>query len=191
MNMEQIVISSVHHKTHIAELWHGKNGNAEDFTGSEIPNGYIEVIRSVVQKLSEEGLHPAGEPINIAVPTSLWVSAALQAKHKGVPIAHIICPFSSMPWKDAALVCVGVSEQQAQTYMKNICRDADYILHPRTAATYYALQSHRAALAEATPTVILATESPMHAQEQICRVLELDGDLAERIAQSRKRFLEY
>lgn len=191
MNTENIIIASLHHKTHVAELWHGASGSAEDLTGSEIPGGYIEVIRCVVERLYQEKLHPAGEPVNIAAPTSLWVSAALQAKKSGVAIHKIICPFSSMPWKDPALVCIGVGPEQARTYMRNIYRDADYILHPRTAAVYYAVQAHRAALGEATPTVILATESPLHAAKEICEVLCLQEDLRQVITNSRKRFLEY
>lgn len=191
MKNETIVISSLHHKTHIAELWHGSTGSAEDLTGSEIPGGYIAVVRQVVEQLTQEGLHPAGAPVNLVAPTSLWVSAALQAKKSGVPIENIISPFSSMPWKDLSLVCIGVGQEQAQTYMRNIYRDADYILHPRTAAAYYALQAHRAALGEATPSVILATESPLHAAQEICSVLHLTDDLEQVIACSRKRFLEY
>lgn len=191
MRSEDIIIASLHHKTHVAELWHGASGSAEDFTGSEIPGGYIHVIRCVVERLCQDGLHPAEEPVNIAAPTSLWVSAALQAKKSGVPIHNIICPFSSMPWKDPSLVCIGVGQEQTRTYMRNIYRDADYILHPRAAATYYALQAHRAALGEATPSVILATESPLHAAKEICEVLSLQEDLQQVIANSRKRFLEY
>lgn len=191
MNQESIVIASLHHKTHIAELWHGPTGSAVDLAGTEIPGGYIAVVRQVVEQLVAEGLHPAEAPVNLAVSTSLWASAALQAKKSGVPIRYVICPFASMPWKEPSLVCIGVENAQAQTYMRNIRRDADYILHPRTAAAYYALQAHRAALGEATPSVILATESPMHAAAQICAVLGIEGDLEQEIVCSRKRFLEY
>lgn len=191
MNEEKIVISSLHHKTHVAELWHGKTGSAEDLTGTEIPNGYIAVIDAVYALLVQQGLQPAGEPINIAAPTSVWVSAALQARRAGTPIRYVVCPFATMPWQDACLQCVDVSRQRAENYMRNIRRDADYILHPQTAAAYCALQTHRAALGEATPSVILATSSPLLEAQEVCRVLELDGDLNEAILRSRKRFLEY
>lgn len=191
MNENGIVISSLHHKTHIAELWHGRSGNAEDFTGSEIPDGYIALIRAVYAELVWEELHPAGELLNFAVPTSLWVSACLQAREAGVPVNYIICPFASMPWKDAHLICVGVTQAQAENYMRKIRRDADYILHPRAAAAYCALQTHRVMLGEATPAVLLATESPMQAQAQIREVLGLTGELSAEISASRKRFEVY
>lgn len=191
MTEEKIVISSLHHKTHVAELWHGKTGRAEDLVGTEIPDGYLAVIGAVYRRLTAEGLHPDGAPVNVAASSSLWVSAALQAKAQGVPIRYIICPFASMPWNDAYLVCVDVSRERAENYMRNIRRDADYILHPRTAAAYCALQSHRAALGEATPSVILATESPLLAEAEVCSVLGISGDLEQEILRSRKRFLEY
>ncbi len=186
----EITIVSLHHKTHVAELW-GKTGSAEDLTGSEIPGGYLAVIDRVLEGLASEGLHPAGQSINVAAPTSLWVSAAIQARKNGAPIHYIICPLRSLPWREERLVCVPVSPEQTERFMRNVYRDADYILHPAAAAAYYALQCHRAALGEATPTVILATESPLRAAERISRILGIREDLEQVIAGSRKRFLEY
>lgn len=189
--MNGMEIVSLHHKTHVAELWHGPSGSAEDFAGADILNGYRSALAKVLEELAAQGLHPEAEPINVAVSSSVWVSAALRAKREGLPIRYVIAPFASLPWQEEQLVCVGVTPQQAEQYIRNIYRDAEYVLHPRTAAAYCALQTHRVTLGEATPSVILATESPFHARAQIVSALQLTDSLEETVAHSRKRFLEY
>lgn len=189
--MSEPVVVSLHHKTHVAELWHGKSGCAEDFVGNEIPGGYVQCLGRLLELLWAQGLHPAGEPVNLAVSTSIWARAGLLAKEQGLPIRYVIAPFGSLPWKHPELVTVGVTDRQADNYIRNIYRDAEYVLHPRTAAAYCALQTHRVTLGEATPALILATESPFHAQQHILAQLGKQGPLSSVIEGSRQRFLEY
>lgn len=189
--MSEPVLVSLHHKTHVAELWHGRTGCAEDFVGSEIPGGYVELLQKLYAMLCEQHLHTMGQPLNLAVSSSVWARAALLAKQGGLPLQFIITPFASLPWKNAALDNIAVSTEQAERYIRNIYREAEYVLHPRTAAAYYALQTHRARLAESTPSLILATQSPIHAEKDILAQLGLDAPLQDVIDRSRKRFQEY
>lgn len=189
--MSQLEFVSLHHKTHVAELWHGPSGSGEDWAGGDLVSGYTAAVRAVYDGLVEAGLHPSGEPINMAASSSVWVSAILRAKAEGLPVRYVIAPFASLPWKEKELVCVGVTGQQAEGYVRNLYRDAEYVVHPRTAAAYCALQTHRVRLGEATPSVVLATESPYLAKEQLVRLLGLEKPLETVITQSRKRFLEY
>lgn len=154
----------------VAELWHGKTGTAEDYTGSEIPGGYIRVIQEVYQEAVSLGLCAKDSSVDFAVHTSLWVSACLQAKQAGLPIRFIVCPFASMPWRDEAILPIPVSKEDGDAMLRTMFQEQGYLLYPRTAAAAAALKSsfqkHQAA-----PSILLATEHPQHSRKEIDEII--------------------
>lgn len=153
MNFE---IRTLKNGVHVAELFGGKTGSAEDYTGSEIPEGYIRVIRAIYEKLSGGGIINDGEEFDVAAPTSLWVSACLQAKQASVPVGKIICPFASMPWSDDALLLCPVTAEEAAEYNTKLLATENYTLFPRGAAACLAAEK----LSNTRPVVLLATLAP-------------------------------
>lgn len=157
MNFE---IKALENGIYIAELFHGKTGTAEDYTGSDIPGGYIRVIEAVYARLVSDGHISDGTMTDIAAPTSLWVSATLQAKQAGVPIMNVICPFASMPWKDDALVTIGIVADAANDYCEKIKQTENYSLYPRVGAAGLALDVFRREHGSTAPALVLATQAP-------------------------------
>lgn len=144
----------------IAELFHGKTGTAEDYIGSDIPGGYLRVVEAVYESLVSAGVIASGEAADFAAPTSLWISACLQSKAAGTPIGRVICPFSSMPWKDDALYLFGVTADEASEMNQALLQTDNYSLALRTAAAALAAKQYREETGSTRPLVVLATQSP-------------------------------
>lgn len=80
-----IEIVSLHHKTHVAELWH-----------ETLPDSLQEraaALQEIYRLVVEQGLHTAGAPLNFCMPTGdlSWPAAALKAKAEGLPLHLAIC----------------------------------------------------------------------------------------------------
>ncbi|MCQ2418448.1 MAG: hypothetical protein MJ085_01565 [Clostridia bacterium] len=144
----------------VAELFHGKTGTAEDYTGSDIPGGYLRVIDAVYESLVRAGVIASGEAADFAAPTSLWISACLQAKIAGTPIGRVICPFSTLPWNDEALYLFGVTADEASEWNQALLQAKSDPLAPRAAAAALAAKHFREETESTRPLVVLATQSP-------------------------------
>ena len=157
MNFE---IKTLSNGISVAELFHGKTGTAEDYTGSEIPGGYLRVIEGVYSCLVNAGTVKENEPVDFAVATSLWISACLQAKRAGCPIGRVICPFASMPWDDEALYLCRVTANEAEEFKAVLLTMENYSMFCRTAAACKALTHFREETGMNRPAVVLATQAP-------------------------------
>ena len=80
--VEKIKVQSLHHKTHVAELWHGQAGAWEQMSPSEL----AEIFPAVKREVARLELHAAEMPLNFA-----WPAAALLAWKGGMPLHLAIC----------------------------------------------------------------------------------------------------
>ena len=128
--LDQIVITSLHHKTHVAELWHGKQA---DTAWTEIPRQeLVQALVKVRQLAAQQELHKEEQPLNFVMPAAglLWPAAALEAKQKGVALNLAICVGApDDPW--AQFLRTGVLPQP-QTQRQ--CSDAALVLEAIGAA---------------------------------------------------------
>lgn len=86
---DKIVITSLHHKTHVAELWHGKDGCYSALTLEE----RAEILLQVKQLAADMGLHKLEDSLNFAMTGHdlLWPAAALLAWKQGLKLHLAIC----------------------------------------------------------------------------------------------------
>ena len=64
--VEKIKVQSLHHKTHVAELWHGQAGAWEQMSPSEL----AEIFPAVKREVAQLELHAAEIPLNFAMPAA-------------------------------------------------------------------------------------------------------------------------
>lgn len=164
----------LHSKTCVAELWN------EDVSDRQ----------ALIAALCAESF--GGAPVNLAVPDrDGWVQAAELARSRGVPIHVVVtnAPAGTFPRPDTDSFFV--NEERQANFVRNILRDAEYLLAPETAGVYCALQSHRIARFDSTPSLILAPEDPMAHARELCTILDQPPDALLMLSQGRKRFLEF
>ena len=87
--LEKIKVQSLHHKTHVAELWHGQTDTWEQMSLSEL----AEIFLAVKREVARLELHAAEMPLNFAMPAVelVWPAAALLAWKGGMPLHLAIC----------------------------------------------------------------------------------------------------
>ena len=88
-NKENILIQSLHHKTHVAELWHGKGDCYSELSLEE----RADILLRVKELVAEMDLHNLDASLNFAMTGHdlLWPAAALLAWKKGMKLHLAIC----------------------------------------------------------------------------------------------------
>lgn len=88
-NKDNIVITSLHHKTHVAELWHGKDGCYADLSLQE----RAEILLKIKQLAADMDLHKLEDSLNFAMTGHdlVWPAAALLAWKQGLKLHLAIC----------------------------------------------------------------------------------------------------
>ena len=99
--LEKIKVQSLHHKTHVAELWHGQTDAWEQMSLSEL----AEIFLAVKREVARLELHAAEMPLNFAMPAVelVWPAAALLAWSIGCAVGakraqmarYVRCGYSS------------------------------------------------------------------------------------------------
>lgn len=86
---DKIIIQSLHHKTHVAELWHGKASDWQQLELQEL----ADILLQVKKQVAEQGLHKEEAALNIAMPAEdlVWPAAALMAWQQGLALHLAIC----------------------------------------------------------------------------------------------------
>lgn len=164
----------LHSKTCVAELWNEDDSDRQ----------------ALIAALCAESF--GGAPVNLAVPDrDGWVQAAEQARSRGVPIHFVVTNAPAGTFSETDTDSFFVNEERQANFVRNILRDAEYLLAPETAGVYCALQSHRIARFDSTPSLILAPEDPMAHARELCTILDQSPDALLMLSQGRKRFLEF
>lgn len=164
----------LHSKTCVAELWNEDTSDRQALIAGLCAKAF------------------GGAPLNLAVPDrDGWMEAAEIARGRGVPVHFIVtnAPAGTFPKPD--IDSFFVNEARQANFVRNILRDAQYLLAPETAGVYCALQSHRIATFDSTPSLILALEDPLAHAGELCTILEQPPDALWMLSQGRKRFLEF
>lgn len=168
----------LHSRTCVAELWHEAIGDR--------PALLKDICFAAVKPLA------AGARVNLALPNrDGWVAAACAARDAGAPIHWIVtnAPAGTFPQPDVDSFFVNAQRQA--NFLRNILRDAEYLMAPETAGVFCALQSHRIARAEPTPSVIAALCDPMAEAAELCGILGRPASDLPMLGQGRKRFMEF
>ena len=116
--VDRIQLQSLHHKTHVAELWHGKQGCYQELTLQE----RAEILKKVKSLAAEMGLHKQEAALNIAMPAFdlVWPAAALLAWKQGLRL-HLA-------------ICVGGPEDPCAQFLRTGCLAANQSEKVREAA---------------------------------------------------------
>lgn len=164
----------LHSKTCIAELWQESNTDQVQII--------ISVCKEAVKKARE---------INLALPNrDGWIEAACTAKEMGFPINFIITNARARTFSNSYIDSFYISEARQENFIRNILREAEYLLTPETAGIYCALQSHRIARAESSSSVVFALQNPMDKSTELCRILDKSPNELPSLMLGRHKFLE-
>lgn len=169
----------LHSKTCAAQVW--------DESDAEKAALICELCREALSKM------PVGvRRINVAVANrDDWIEAAMSAREQGAPIYNIITNAPAKAFAQPQMDAFFVNEARQINFLKKILQEAQYLMTPETAGVYCALQSHRIARAESTPSILLVLQNPMNNCFGLCEILQCSEAELSRLNQGRKHFMEF
>ncbi len=170
---QRLSLCYLHSKTCVAELWR------------------LNEPQKVLPELCAAAAKGLGaEQLNVAFPKRQgWLEALQQLRLEGVPLAHLITDGPRTGEEPEAYLS---DDGRRAAYIRHIAREAQYLLAPETAGVYWALQCHRIARAEATPTLLLALQDPLAHRKALGEILKVpEEEVSKLMLRGRKQFLEF
>lgn len=172
--LEKVKLQSLHHKTHIAELWHGAQIPWQSMQLSEL----AEIFLTAKQLAAAQELHAQTAPLNFAMPVDglIWPAAALLAWQKGMAL-HLA-------------ICVGRPEDPCTQFIRTGCLPAgqpnataqaaavilrciDAPEQAETVCSGGALQLTAAQLARLNQLVGIDAVTDARAENYVCKIYEM------------------